>query len=81
MPALFKVKSSAPIAIFPDNSNAAPLATVTPPAVVPRAVTLAALNAPAEIAVTPVYELPPDKVNIPAPAFVRVVPTPEITPE
>ena len=81
IPVPFNVSASAPIEVFPDNSNAAPLVTVTPPAVVPRAVMLAALNAPAEIVVKPVYEFPPDKVNIPAPAFVRVVPTPEIIPE
>jgi hypothetical protein len=54
MPVPFNVKASSPIVIPPDNSNAAPLVTVTPPAVVPRAVLLAALNAPAEIVVRPV---------------------------
>ena len=52
-----------------------------PASVVPSAVLFAAVNAPAEIVVAPVYELPPDNVNIPAPTFVREVPVPEITPE
>ncbi len=54
IPSPFNVNASAPIVIPPDNSNAAPCATVTPPAVVPRAVLLDALNAPADIVVAPV---------------------------
>jgi hypothetical protein len=54
IPSLFNVKASAPIAILLYNSKAAPDATVTPPAVVPSAVALPALNAPAVIVVRPV---------------------------
>ena len=36
---------------------------------------------PADNVVPPVYELFPDNVNAPAPALVRVVPVPDITPE
>jgi hypothetical protein len=38
----------------PDNSNAAPELTLTPPAVVPKAVLLAARNTPAVMVVKPV---------------------------
>jgi len=54
IPVPFNVKASAPIVIGPDNSNAAPSATVVPDAVVPREVALVALNAPAETVVRPV---------------------------
>jgi len=54
IPSPFNVNASAPIVIAPDNSNAAPLSTVVPDAVVPRAVSLAALSAPAETVVRPV---------------------------
>ena len=54
IPSPFIVNASAPIVIVPDNCNAAPLATVVPDAVVPRAVLFAAVNAPAEIVVRPV---------------------------
>ena len=54
IPSLFNVNASAPIVILLYNSNAAPLATVTPPAVVPSALLWPALNAPAEIVVRPV---------------------------
>ena len=81
VPSLFNVKASAPIVMLPDNSNAAPLATVVPDTVVPSAVLFAAVITPAEIVVRPVYELAPDKVNVPAPALVRVVFVPKIVPE
>ena len=54
IPSLFNVKASAPIVMSPDNSNAAPLATDVPDAVVPSAVLFVALNTPAEIVVRPV---------------------------
>ena len=40
--------------MLPDNCNAAPSATVTPPAAVPSAVLFAAAKAPTEIVVRPV---------------------------
>ena len=43
-----------------------------PPATVPRAVLFAAVTTPAEIVVAPVYELAPDKVNVPDPSLVNV---------
>ena len=54
MPALFSVSASSPIVIPPDNSKAAPLATVTPPATVPKAVLCVARKTPALIVVAPV---------------------------
>ena len=54
IPDPFNVKASAPIVIPPDNSNAAPAETVTPPAVVPRAVLFDALNTPPATVVSPV---------------------------
>ena len=54
IPVPFNVNASAPIVIPPDNCNAAPLATVVPPAIVPRAVLFDANNTPAEIVVAPV---------------------------
>ena len=53
-PALFKVSASAPMVIPPESSNAAPDATVTPPAIVPKAVLLLARMTPAEMVVEPV---------------------------
>ena len=70
IPVPFNVNASGPIVIPPDNSNAAPSATVVPDAVVPSPVALDIANVPAETVVAPVYELAPDKVNVPAPAFV-----------
>jgi hypothetical protein len=37
IPSPFNINASAPIVIAPVNSNAAPLSTVIPPAVVPKA--------------------------------------------
>ena len=54
IPVPFNVNASAPIVIPPDNCNAAPSATVVPDAVVPRAVSFAAVKTPAEIIVAPV---------------------------
>ena len=53
------------------NSKVEPLATVVPPAVVPSADVLVALNVPAEIVVVPVYSFVPDKTRVPVPDFVK----------
>ena len=53
MPLPFNVKGSAPIIIPPDNSKAAPFATMVLPLMLPRASLLEALNTPAEIVVVP----------------------------
>ena len=49
MPVPDREIASVPMAMFPNNSKAAPEVTVTPPAVVPRAVALAARSTPAVI--------------------------------
>ena len=54
MPVPVRLRASAPIVIPPESSKAAPLDTVTPPAVVPSAVLLEARKAPALMAVAPV---------------------------
>ena len=81
IPSPFNVNASSPIVIPPDNSNAAPCATVVPDAVVPRALLWDALNAPADIVVVAVYELLPDNVKVPDPVLVSAPPVPVIDPE
>ena len=53
-PVPFNVNASTPIVMLFDNCNAAPFATVTPPASVPRALLFVANNTPAETVVRPV---------------------------
>ena len=50
------------------------MATVTPPAIVPKAVLCCALITPAFIATAPVNVLAPVKVNVPVPCFVKAPP-------
>ena len=54
IPVPFKVNASAPTEIPPCSSSAAPVETVTPPAVVPVAVAFWRFNTPAETVVAPV---------------------------
>ena len=66
----------------PDNSSAAPDATVVEPAVVPRAELLLIATTPVEIVVSPVYVLAFDNVNVLLDdVFFVNVPEPEITPD
>ena len=60
----------------PSISSAAPLATVVPPAVVPRALLDWTRSTPTLTAVTPVYVLGPDRTSVPDPSFV----TPPVVP-
>ena len=81
IPVPFKVSASAPIVMPPCNSNAAPFATVTPPAAVPAAVAFCKLSTPAFTFTAPVKVLAPVKMTLPMPDFVSVVSVPEITPD
>ena len=65
MPVPARLRDSAPTAMPPWSSTAAPLVTVTPPAVVPVAVEFWRLSTPAETAVAPVYVLAPARVQVP----------------
>ena len=62
------------------ETQVAPAATVVPPAAVPSALLTAATSVPALTLVTPLYELLPERVNVPVPCLVRP-PVPLITPE
>ena len=53
IPVPLRFRASAPIEIPPESSNAAPLATVVPAAVVPREVAFEARRAPALMVVAP----------------------------
>ena len=65
-----RVMASAPRAA-PWRSSVAALATVVPPAVVPRPAALLTARVPAETVVAPVKVLVPESVSVPAPVLVR----------
>ena len=68
----FTVSASAPTVIF-RRSNVAPLATVTPPAVVPNPVAFVTASVPAFTVIAPVLVLAPETVIVPAPALVKPI--------
>ena len=72
MPVPFKDKASAPTAMPPVNSKAAPLTTVIVPAVVPAPVALLSRTAPLLIVVAPVKSFAPESVSVDAPILMSV---------
>ena len=71
-PKPFNVSASAPTAIPPVNSKAAPLVTDMPPATVPAPVALLSRTAPLLIVVAPVKSFAPESVSVDAPTLMSV---------
>src|SRR3954469_2142256 len=76
-PVPLSVTASAPIATLL-IATVAPLATDTPPAVVPNAAALDATKVPDETVVAPVKVFVPDRVSAPVPCLTKA-PVPPIT--
>ncbi len=72
-PAPLAVLMASAMVIPPCNASVAPDAIETPPALVPNEPVFAATKVPFEIVVAPVYELTPETVIVPAPAFVKPI--------
>ena len=78
-PSPARLNDSAPMEMLLLSSRAALLATVVPPAVLPSAVLELTTSVPALMVVTPVYELSPLRVSVPA-AILVTAPDPEMFP-
>jgi hypothetical protein len=62
--------------MFPIKASVAPVSTCVPPAVEPRALSLAAVSAPAWTSVRPSYVLSPESSRLPPPALTIPAPLP-----
>ena len=83
MPKPLSVSASAVPSVNPFKSSTAPLATVVPPATVPRGVftpspAAPSLSVPALTVVVPLYVLAPDSVSVPVPFLVSPNPAPPL---
>ena len=72
-PTPLAVLMASAIVIPPCKASVAPDVIDTPPALVPNAPLLVAINVPALIVIAPVLVLAPDTVIVPAPAFVNPI--------
>ena len=70
--------------VFPLRSNVPPLTAIVPvpngPELTVPVELIPAINVPSIILTPPAYALLPESIRLPAPAFVKVVPVPVITP-